>query len=143
MIFTVLTNICRILSKNVKRCRKIFIAIIGKNNYNLFIGEKNICRKTKVRTGDFQMKVITKVEAAKGKVVYLLFSEKTGSTVEYGIAVKSELFGDAEESTINNITSEPDFAGRLLFILADNLVLPSTAAEVVEEYLAAHFTVNN
>lgn len=89
------------------------------------------------------MKVITKIEAAKGKVVYSLFSEKTGSTVEYGIVVKSELFGDAEESKIYNITSEPDFAGRLLFTLADNLVLPSTAAEVVEEYLAAHFTVNN
>ena len=40
-------------------------------------------------------------------------------------------------------TSELDFARKLLFMLADNLVLPSTADEVIEEFLAASFTVNN
>ena len=89
------------------------------------------------------MKVITQVEAARGKVVYALFSEKTDGTVRYGITIRSELFKAAEETSVRDITSELDFAQKLLFILADNLVLPSTADEVIVEYLSASFTVNN
>ncbi|MCM1024559.1 MAG: DUF6514 family protein [Prevotella sp.] len=87
------------------------------------------------------MKAITNVEAAKGKVVYTLFSEETDETVTYGIRVRSELFGTPETSEIKDITPEFEFAGKLLFLLADNLVLPSTAEEVVEEYLAAAATL--
>ncbi len=89
------------------------------------------------------MKVITQIETARGKVVYELFSETTESTVRYGIKVRSDLFGETEEAVVKDITSELDFARKLLFMLADNLVLPSTADEVIEEFLAASFTVNN
>lgn len=89
------------------------------------------------------MKVITQVEAARGKVVYALFSETKDGTLRYGIKVRSELFRAAEETSVKDITSELGFAERLLFTLADNLVLPSTADEVIEEYLAASFTVNS
>ncbi|MCX4255367.1 MAG: DUF6514 family protein [Oscillospiraceae bacterium] len=89
------------------------------------------------------MKVITQTETARGKVVYELFSETTESTVRYGIKVRSDLFGETEEAVVKDITSELDFARKLLFMLADNLVLPSTADEVIEEFLAASFTVNN
>ena len=89
------------------------------------------------------MKVITQTETARGKVVYELFSETTESTVRYGIKVRSDRFGETEEAVVKDITSELDFARKLLFMLADNLVLPSTADEVIEEFLAASFTVNN
>lgn len=89
------------------------------------------------------MKVITQIETARGKVVYELFGETAESTVRYGIKVRSGLFDGAEEAVIKDITSELDFARKLLFTLADNLVLPSTADEVIEEYLAASVTVNN
>ena len=89
------------------------------------------------------MKVITQTETARGKVVYELFSETMESTVRYGIKVRSDLFGETEEAVVKDITSELDFARKLLFMLADNLVLPSTADEVIEEFLAASFTVNN
>jgi len=89
------------------------------------------------------MKVITQIETARGKVVYELFSETTDGTVRYGIKVVSELFDETEETVVKDITSELDFARKLLFMLADNFVMPSTADEVIEEYLAASFTVNN
>ena len=44
---------------------------------------------------------------------------------------------------VKDITSELDFARKLLFMLADNFVLPSTADEVIEEYITASFTVNS
>lgn len=89
------------------------------------------------------MKVITQVETARGKVVYALFSETKDGTLRYGIKVRSELFRTADEASVEDITSEFSFAERLLFMLADNLVLPSTVDEVIEEYLAASFTLNN
>lgn len=109
----------------------------------IYLSAKKIYAEKYIRTGDFQMKVITQVEAARGRVVYALFSETKDGTERYGITVRSELFRVAEEAAVRDITSEYDFAERLLFILADNLVLPSTADEVIEEYLAASFTVNN
>ena len=87
------------------------------------------------------MKAITKVETARGRVVYTLFSEKSDVGERYGITVRSELFRNTEEAVVKDISSEREFAERLLFTLADNLVLPSTADEVIEEYIAAAFTV--
>lgn len=89
------------------------------------------------------MKAITKIETARGKLVYELFSETTGGTVRYGIRIVSEIFDKAEEAVVKDIASGLEFSRKLLFALADNLVLPSTAHEVIEEYLAAAFTVNN
>lgn len=86
------------------------------------------------------MKIIEKVEAAKNKVTYTLFSESADSGVTYGISVRSELFGEPEEASVKDITSEHSFAEKLLFTLADNLVLPSTLDEIVEEYIAAALT---
>lgn len=88
------------------------------------------------------MNIVTTVEAARGKIRYILFRDSTESGMySYGITVSSEIFGDAEESTVKDISSEKEFTLKLLFLLADNLVLPSTLDEVVEEYLAAAFTV--
>ncbi len=81
------------------------------------------------------------IEAARGKITYTLFCDAAGGTSSYGITVRSEIFGDVEESTVKDISSEKDFSQKLLFVLADNLVLPSTLDEVVEEYIAAAFTV--
>lgn len=125
------------------RVEKIILPKQGKNSIILLVGG-NIEKPKKYKgTGDFQMKVITQIEAARSKVVYELFSETTNGTERYGIKIRSELFTEAEEAAVKDITSELDFAEKLLFMLADNLVLPSTADEVIEEYLASAFTVNN
>ena len=88
------------------------------------------------------MKTINTIETAKGKLLYTLFSEKNEGPERYGLTVVSTIFGDEETAAVRDITSDYDFAERLAYILADNMVLPSTFPEVVEEYIAAEFTVN-
>lgn len=87
------------------------------------------------------MKTINTTETARGKLRYTLFSEEIQGGERYGITIMSKIFGDEESATVRDITSKHSFADRLAFILADNLVLPSTLSEVVEEYIAAEFTV--
>lgn len=88
------------------------------------------------------MKTINTIETAKGKLVYTLFSEETEGSERYGITAVSRIFGDEETATVHDITTDFEFAERLVCLLADNLVLPSTFPEVVEDHIAAKFTVN-
>ena len=88
------------------------------------------------------MKTINTVETAKGKLLYTLFSEEKDNAERYGITVLSSIFGDSESATVRDITTDYDSAQKLVFLLADNLVLPSTFPEVVEEYIAAELTIN-
>lgn len=86
------------------------------------------------------MKIITTAETAKGKLVYTLFSENLDNSERYGISVTSTIFGTTETASLSDISSEMDFTEKLLYLMADNLVLPSTFREVAEEYVAAAFT---
>ncbi len=87
------------------------------------------------------MKILNTVETARGKLVYSLFSEGAEGSERYGVTVLSWIFGEEESASVHDITSDIDTAGKFLFILADNLVLPSTLSEVAEEYVASLFTV--
>lgn len=87
------------------------------------------------------MKTVNSIETAKGKLNYTLFSEENNGTETYGITVMSSVFGENESSTVKDITSDREFAEKIMYVLADNLVLPSTLSEIVEEYVAAEFTV--
>ncbi len=83
------------------------------------------------------MKTISTVETANGKLVYTLFSEPAEDSERYGITVLSRIFGDTETATVRDITADCGSAEKLMFLLADNTVLPSTLSEVVEEYVSA------
>ena len=87
------------------------------------------------------MKTVNSIETAKGKLNYTLFSEENNGTETYGITIMSSVFGENESSTVKDITSDREFAEKIMYVLADNLVLPSTLSEIVEEYVAAEFTV--
>ena len=87
------------------------------------------------------MKTISTTTTARGKLLYTIFSEDTDGTEHFGITVLSTLFGDREVVSVRDITTDPDFAEKLAFMLADNFVLPSTLSEVIEECIAAEFTV--
>ena len=87
------------------------------------------------------MKTISTIETAKGRLLYTLFSEYADGTEHYGVTVSSKLFGDEEIVSVKDITTDHDFAEKLAFMLADNLVLPSTLTEVIEECIAAEFTI--
>ncbi len=87
------------------------------------------------------MKTVNTVETAKGKLTYTVFSEETDGSEHYGIAVSSGIFGETETAAVHDITTDIGFAEELVFLLADNLVLPSTLSEVVQEYIAEKFTI--
>ncbi len=82
------------------------------------------------------MNTIATIETARGRLCYTLFSTSNNGSEHYGITVKSTLF-DNETSAVEDISTDIDFVRRLMNILADNTVLPSTFNEIVEEYVAA------
>lgn len=87
------------------------------------------------------MRTVKTFEEAKGKLRYELFVEKTDNREHYGISVTSGIFGEPETASVRDITTEAEFAERTFRMIADNFVLPSTFAEVVEELVAAELTV--
>lgn len=86
------------------------------------------------------MNTITTIEIAKGKLRYILFSTDSDGFTHYGITVNSTLFGN-ETATLSEISTDEIFVQRLMNMLADNMVLPSTFREVVEEYVSVAMTV--
>ncbi|MBP1548810.1 MAG: hypothetical protein J6A05_02300 [Oscillospiraceae bacterium] len=86
------------------------------------------------------MNTIATIETAKGKLRYILFSTNSDGFTHYGITVNSTLFGD-ETATLSEISTDEIFVQRLMNMLADNMVLPSTFREVVEEYVTATMTI--
>ncbi len=86
------------------------------------------------------MNTITTIEIAKGKLRYILFSTDSDGFTHYGITVNSTLFGD-ETATLSEISTDEIFVQRLMNMLADNMVLPSTFRDVVEEYVSVAMTV--
>lgn len=87
------------------------------------------------------MKTIKTFEEAKGKLRYELFAEELDNKLHYGISVTSGIFGESETVSVKDITTDEGFAERILAMTADNFVLPSTLSEVMEELVAAEFTV--
>lgn len=100
---------------------------------------KKMREKTKER--NLKMKNVKTLETAKGKLTYSLFCEDMDGVPHYGVSVVSSVFSDGETASVRDITTELPFAERLLALLADNAVLPSTLSEVIEECVAAEFTV--
>ena len=86
------------------------------------------------------MNTIATVETARGRLRYILFNTTTDGFTYYGITVNSTLFGN-ETATLSDISTDEFFTQRLMLMLADNLVLPSTFKEVVEEYVSAAMTI--
>lgn len=87
------------------------------------------------------MKNVKTLETAKGKLTYSLFSEDRDGIERYGISVTSTVFGGGETASVRDVTTELPFAEKILTLLADNTVLPSTLSEIIEECVAAEFTV--
>lgn len=87
------------------------------------------------------MRTIKIFEEAKGKLIYELFAEELDNVLHYGISVTSGIFGEPETATVKDITTDAEFAERVLTMTVDNFVLPSTFSEVVEELVAAELTV--
>lgn len=88
------------------------------------------------------MRIIREISTGQNRLTYRLTesTNENGKTV-YGVSAESELFGKKDCAVVKDVTSEHDFAERLLYALVDNSVLPSVLCETVCEYVTAAFTV--
>lgn len=88
------------------------------------------------------MTTLKTITTAQNRLCYFLTeSTRDDGSVSYGVRVTTTLFGSSEEASVEDITSDKQFAERFVDLLADNLVLPSTLSEVAEEFVASLFTV--
>lgn len=78
---------------------------------------------------------------AGGKLTYRMTNSTVDGTMVYGIVIRCSLFSDDETVLIEAISSDATFVQKLMALLADNAVTPCCAREVVEDYIAACYTV--
>lgn len=88
------------------------------------------------------MTTLKMISAAQDRLCYCLTeSTREDGSLAYGVRVTSTLFGSSEESAVEDISSDRQTVENFAELLADNLVLPSTLAEVAEDFVASFFTV--
>lgn len=88
------------------------------------------------------MKILKEVETARGRLrYYLTESVRSDGIIVYGVKSVTTLFGEREEASVPDISSNKETAERFVELIADNIVLPSTLAEIAEEYISAKTTV--
>lgn len=88
------------------------------------------------------MTILKTINAAQDRLCYSLTeSVREDGSVCYGVKVTTTLFGEAESAEVEDISSDRQVAEKFLYMLADNLVLPSTLTEIAEEFVAAFYTV--
>ena len=92
--------------------------------------------------GKFMKQNQEKISVAKGGIEYILTeNEKEGISV-YGIKIVCTLFGEEEVFCHEDVTDDYDTAKELLNLLADYVVLPCTALEIIDEYIDAKSRIN-
>ena len=83
-----------------------------------------------------------RISIAKGGINYILTTdEKEGVTV-YGIEIECTLFGETDTFKHDDVTTDYDTAKELLNLLADYMVLPCTALEIIDEYIDTKARIN-
>jgi hypothetical protein len=98
------------------------------------------------------MKVLYEIKLAGERLSYRIISNERGEEglsslpslprqTCYGVSVSTTLFGEEEEETVDDFSSDYGETEKFLHLLADNTVLPSTLKEIAEEYIAAKYTV--
>lgn len=87
------------------------------------------------------MRIMNEVTVAQGRLVYRQTESVVESVTAYGIMISTTLFGNEETEHIEFISTDSEFVSNLLYILADNTVLPSTMVEIIADYVAEYHTV--
>lgn len=82
-----------------------------------------------------------KVAVGNGGLVYSVTECRGEGNYSFGIEMRCNLFGDENQIKIDDISTDFGFVKRLVDLLADNLVTPCTAKDVVEDYLVAQSEV--
>ncbi|MGN0552386.1 MAG: DUF6514 family protein [Oscillospiraceae bacterium] len=88
------------------------------------------------------MTTLKEINLARNRLCYCLTESTRGDgSRSYGVKVRTTLFGEAEESAVEDISSDREMAEKFFYMLVDYMVLPSTLTEVAEEFVASYFTV--
>lgn len=82
-----------------------------------------------------EQNVIDEVSIGGGAIVYRAFETASGGKPSYGISVDSCAFGNQSSASVADITPEKEGIIRLLYLLADNSVLPSALRETIEDII--------
>ncbi|HKM32715.1 MAG TPA: DUF6514 family protein [Oscillospiraceae bacterium] len=79
-----------------------------------------------------------KVLVGNGGLEYCIVQSNEDGHQSYGIELKCSLFGDEDTARIDDISTDFRFMKNLVDILAENLVTPCTARDIVQDILIAH-----
>ena len=83
------------------------------------------------------MKTENEIRIANGRLIYRVVKDKNSlGKTSYGISVSTTLFGEEETETVTDISTDHNTVYEFMLILADNIVLPSTLNDIVNDYLA-------
>lgn len=73
-----------------------------------------------------------------GGVTYSIVPSVEGERVGFGIAVRTESFGGEEACVFEDISTDYAFIKKMLYALAEGLVTPYAACEVIDHYLCEY-----
>lgn len=83
-----------------------------------------------------------RISIGGGKLVYELLERTVDDMTMYGLEIRCSLFADDDVVRVDDISTDSDFALELLNTLADHVVTPCVAKEIIEEYLTVYYTVS-
>lgn len=83
-----------------------------------------------------------KITVAKGGIEYFLVENEKESNTVYGIKIVCKLFGEEEVFYHDDVTMDYKTAKELVNLLADYVVLPCTALEIIDEYIDTKARIN-
>ncbi len=83
------------------------------------------------------MTKLLEISIASGRLNYRL----TETDGHFGLEISCTLFESAEKVTINDITTNEALAQRILYLLADNAVLPVNASDVVVDIISDTYSL--
>lgn len=70
-----------------------------------------------------------------GGVIYSLLCDEADGRIFYSLKIETQLFGESQSVLISDITSNSDECKKMMYAMADGFVTPTTAAEVIENYI--------
>lgn len=82
-----------------------------------------------------------RISIGGGGLVYNVVRSKCGSDDTLGVEVKCKLFGNDDHIVIEDISSNTEMIKELINLMAENLVTPCTAKDVVEDFIISKHDV--
>ena len=83
-----------------------------------------------------------KIKIANGGIEYCLTESENEGIKVFGIRILCTVFGERDEFSYSDVTTDYQTAYELLTLLADYVVLPCTALEIIDEYIDTKARIN-